>query len=90
MRRGVAEACAESDEPGTGRSRDELNGTATITARAARGGDDMTAPGAQGRGSAAWRLAGAGLLAAGVAAALYVAGRLHQPDYTFSLSLIHI
>ena len=45
----------------------------------------MTAPGAQGRGSAGWRLAGAGLLAAGVAAALYVAGRLHQPDYTFSM-----
>jgi hypothetical protein len=30
-------------------------------------------------------LAGAGLLAAGVAAVLYVAGRLHQPDYTFSM-----
>jgi uncharacterized membrane protein YidH (DUF202 family) len=31
------------------------------------------------------RLAGIGLLAAGVAVAIYVAGRLHQPDYTFSL-----
>ena len=45
----------------------------------------MTAPDAQGRGSAGWRLAGAGLLAAGVAAVLYVTGRLHQPDYTFSM-----
>jgi hypothetical protein len=45
----------------------------------------MTASGAQGRGPAGWRLAGIGLLALGVAAALYVAGRLHQPDYTFSM-----
>ena len=45
----------------------------------------MTAPGAQGRGPARRRFAGAGLLAAGVAAVLYVAGRLHQPDYTFSM-----
>jgi uncharacterized protein DUF6529 len=45
----------------------------------------MTAPGTQGRDPARWRLAGAGLLAAGVAAVLYVAGRLHQPDYTFSM-----
>jgi hypothetical protein len=45
----------------------------------------MTAPGARGRGLAGWRLAGIGLLALGVAAALYMAGRLHQPDYTFSM-----
>ena len=45
----------------------------------------MTAPRAPGAGAAGWRLAGIGLLAAGVAAALYVAGRLHQPDYSFSL-----
>jgi hypothetical protein len=45
----------------------------------------MTAPDAQGRAGAAWRLAGIGLLAIGVTAALYVAGRLHQPDYTFSM-----
>ena len=42
----------------------------------------MTAPRAPGAG---WRLAGIGLLAVGVAAALYVAGRLHQPDYSFSM-----
>jgi hypothetical protein len=47
--------------------------------------DDMTAPGAPGRRPAAWRLTGIGLLALGVAAALYVAGRLHQPDYAFSM-----
>ena len=34
---------------------------------------------------AGWRLAGIGVLAIGVAAALYVAGRVHQPDYSFSL-----
>jgi Family of unknown function (DUF6529) len=45
----------------------------------------MTAPDARGRRSAGRRLTGIGLLALGVAAALYVAGRLHQPDYTFSL-----
>jgi uncharacterized protein DUF6529 len=45
----------------------------------------MTAPDARGRGPAGWRLTGIGLLALGVAAALYVAGRLHQPDYTFSM-----
>ena len=45
----------------------------------------MTTPGTRGRAVAAWRLAGIGLLALGVAAALYVAGRLHQPDYTFSM-----
>ena len=45
----------------------------------------MTAPGAHRTWSARLRLAGIGLLAVGVAAALYVAGRLHQPDYAFSL-----
>jgi uncharacterized protein DUF6529 len=45
----------------------------------------MTAPDAPGRRTARWRLAGIGLLALGVAAALYVAGSLHQPDYTFSM-----
>ena len=44
----------------------------------------MTAPGATRRRPTA-RLAGIGLLAAGVAVALYVAGRLHTPNYTFSL-----
>jgi hypothetical protein len=34
---------------------------------------------------AALRLTGIGVLSAGVAVALYVAGRLHQPDYSFSL-----
>jgi Family of unknown function (DUF6529) len=32
-----------------------------------------------------WRLIGIGLLAIGVPAALYAAGRLLQPDYAFSL-----
>jgi len=45
----------------------------------------MTAPDAPDPRPAGWRLAGIGLLALGVAAALYVAGRLHQPDYTFSM-----
>ena len=45
----------------------------------------MTAPGAQGRRPAVWRLTGIGLLALGVAAALYLTGRLHQPDYAFSM-----
>ena len=45
----------------------------------------MTAPGARGHGPAGWRLTGIGLLAIGVAAALYVAGRLVQPSYAFSL-----
>ena len=45
----------------------------------------MTAPGATGRRSATARLAGIGVAAAAVAVALYVAGRLHTPDYTFSL-----
>jgi hypothetical protein len=48
-------------------------------------GDDMTAPDAQGRRSAKWRLARIGLLALGVTAALFLAGRLHQPDYTFNM-----
>ena len=45
----------------------------------------MTGPGATGRRPAAARLAGIGLLGAGVAVALYVAGRLHTPNYNFSL-----
>ena len=45
----------------------------------------MTAPDIQGHRPYAWRLAGIGLLSTGVTAALYVAGRLHQPDYAFSL-----
>lgn len=43
------------------------------------------APQATGRQSAGWRLAAIGVLAIGVTGALYVAGRLHQPDYTFSM-----
>src|SRR5215471_15108882 len=45
----------------------------------------MTAPDAPERRTTRWRLAGIGLLGLGVTAALYVAGRLHQPDYTFSM-----
>ena len=45
----------------------------------------MTAPGAARRRSVAARLAGIGLLAAAVTGALYAAGRLHTPNYTFSL-----
>jgi hypothetical protein len=45
----------------------------------------MSAPDATGRRSAAVRLAGIGLLATGVSVALYVAGRLHTPNFTFSL-----
>jgi uncharacterized membrane protein YidH (DUF202 family) len=45
----------------------------------------MTAPGTGGRRPIAWRLTGIGLLAIGVAVALYVAGRLLQPDYAFSM-----
>jgi Family of unknown function (DUF6529) len=45
----------------------------------------MSAPGAARQRSAAVRLAGIGLLAAGVAVVLYVAGRLHTPNFTFSL-----
>ena len=44
----------------------------------------MTRPTAAGR-SAAARLAGVCLLAAGVAVALYVVGRVHTPNYNFSL-----
>jgi len=47
--------------------------------------DWMTGPGATDRRPEAARLAGIGLLGAGVAVAIYVAGRLHTPDYTFSL-----
>jgi len=61
----------------------KLNGTAATAARLVQ--DDMTAPDAQRGRPSRWRLAGIGLLALGVAAALYVAGRLHQPDYTFSM-----
>jgi len=46
---------------------------------------DMAEPDARRPGGAGWRLAGIGLLAVGVSLALYVAGRLHQPDYAFSL-----
>ena len=45
----------------------------------------MAAPPAEGSRAASWRLAVIGLLAVGVAAAIYVAGRLLQPDYTFSI-----
>jgi Family of unknown function (DUF6529) len=45
----------------------------------------MTAPGVAGRRSVAVRLAGIGLLAAAVTGPLYAAGRLHTPNYTFSL-----
>jgi uncharacterized protein DUF6529 len=45
----------------------------------------MSAPGKPGRRPVALRLAGIGLLAAGVTVALYVAGRLHTPDFTFTL-----
>jgi hypothetical protein len=44
----------------------------------------MTTPRVNGSG-AGWRLAGIGVLGIGLTAALYVAGRLHQPDYTFSM-----
>jgi hypothetical protein len=45
----------------------------------------MTAPASAGRRALAARLAGIGLLAAGMSAALYVAGRLHTPDAIFAL-----
>jgi Family of unknown function (DUF6529) len=45
----------------------------------------MTEPGATGRRSSAVHLAGIGLLAVGVAVALYVAGRLLTPNYRFGL-----
>jgi hypothetical protein len=37
-----------------------------------------------------WRLAAMGLPAAGVTAAIYLASRLIQPDYTFSLLALSI
>jgi Family of unknown function (DUF6529) len=45
----------------------------------------MTAPGSAGRRPVAVRLAGIALLAAAVTGAVYVAGRLLTPNYTFSL-----
>jgi hypothetical protein len=45
----------------------------------------MSPPGPRSRRAGAWRLAAIGLLFAGVAAAVFAAGRLHRPDYTFSL-----
>jgi hypothetical protein len=45
----------------------------------------MTAPSTPRGKPTALRLAGIGLLAIGVAVALYIAGRLHQPNYAFSL-----
>jgi hypothetical protein len=58
---------------------------AALRSRRAGGGDQMTAPRAPGAGAARWRLAGIWLLGIGVAAAVYVAGRLHRPDYSFSM-----
>jgi hypothetical protein len=45
----------------------------------------MTTAGTRASRQAAWRLGGIGLLGVGVAAAIYVAGRLNSPDYTFTL-----
>jgi hypothetical protein len=45
----------------------------------------MSAPDAADRRSVAWRLAAIGLAGAAVTGALYAAGRLHTPNYTFSL-----
>ncbi len=45
----------------------------------------MTAPGATGRRLTTARLAGIGLVSVAVAVALYGAGRLHMPNYNFSL-----
>jgi hypothetical protein len=45
----------------------------------------MASTGAHRGGATGWRLAVIGLLAVGVTAAIYVAGRLHQPDHTLSL-----
>ena len=45
----------------------------------------MSVPGTAGWRSTAWRLAGIGLAGAAVTGALYAAGRLHTPNYTFSL-----
>ena len=45
----------------------------------------MPAPDTQGCRPPAWQMAGIGLLAIGVTAALYLAGRLVQHSYAFSL-----
>lgn len=45
----------------------------------------MTPRDGRGASGAGWRLTAIGTLAAGVTAAIYLAGRLLQPDYTFSL-----
>jgi hypothetical protein len=45
----------------------------------------MTSPVTHGRRPLVWRLTGIGMLAIGVAGALYAAGRLIQPRYAFSL-----
>jgi uncharacterized protein DUF6529 len=45
----------------------------------------MSVPGTAGRRSVAWRLAGIALAGAAVTGVLYAAGRLHTPNYTFSL-----
>jgi hypothetical protein len=45
----------------------------------------MTTPGTRASRWMGWRLGGIGLLGVGVAAAIYVAGRLNPPDYTFTL-----
>jgi hypothetical protein len=45
----------------------------------------MTSPVTHRRRPPAWRLTGIGLLAIGVTAALYAAGRLIQPSYAFSM-----
>jgi hypothetical protein len=45
----------------------------------------MTTPGTRASSHTARRLGGIGLLGLGVAAAIYVAGRLNPPDYAFSL-----
>jgi hypothetical protein len=45
----------------------------------------VTSPVPRGGRPPGWRLTGIGLLAIGVAAALYAAGRLIQPSYAFSL-----
>lgn len=45
----------------------------------------MTTPGAPASRVRVWRLTGIGLLGIAVATAIYVAGRLNPPDYTFTL-----
>jgi len=45
----------------------------------------MTSRDGQGASGARWLLPAIGMLAAGVTAAIFIAGRLLQPDYTFSL-----